>query len=65
MRCSRCGSAMVQTHAENGTLSKQAWYKCAMCKRAQLVSEPLGGRLGGPMLFEATPRWRSRPLYGT
>lgn len=60
MRCSRCGSAMAQTHAESGTSSKQAWYKCAMCGRSQLVSAPVGGRLVGPMLIEATPRLRSR-----
>lgn len=42
MRCQRCRSMMAQTHQELNPQSRQAWYKCHVCGRAQLISEPLG-----------------------
>ncbi len=41
MHCRHCHSLMAQTHSELNPLSKQAWYKCPLCGRAQFVSEPL------------------------
>jgi hypothetical protein len=41
MRCQRCRSVMAQTHEELNPQSRQAWYKCHVCGRAQLISEPL------------------------
>lgn len=42
MRCQRCRSVMAQTHEELNPQSRQAWYKCHVCGRTQLISEPLG-----------------------
>jgi hypothetical protein len=39
---------MAQTHSELNPLSKQAWYKCPLCGRAQFVSEPLS-----PLLLQS------------
>jgi hypothetical protein len=40
MHCRHCHSLMAQTHSELNPLSKQSWYKCRLCGRAQFVSEP-------------------------
>ncbi len=41
MRCQRCRSLMAQTHEELSPQSRQTWYKCHLCGRSQLISEPL------------------------
>ncbi len=41
MHCSRCRSLMAKTHQELNNASRQSWYTCPLCGRAQFVSEPL------------------------
>jgi hypothetical protein len=57
MRCGRCQSLMAQTNEQLSSQSKQAWYKCPVCGRAELVSEPVSPSLRVALVGESEARF--------
>jgi hypothetical protein len=57
MRCGRCQSPMAQTNEQIGSQSKQAWYKCHVCGRSELFSEPRLPELQVATLGESAARF--------
>lgn len=57
MRCGRCQSLMAQTNEQVSSQSKQAWYKCPVCGRLQLLSQPLSPSLQVAALGESEARF--------
>jgi hypothetical protein len=62
MRCRRCQSLMAQTNEQLSSQSKQAWYKCPVCGRAELVSEPVSPSLRVASVGESEARFSAYSL---
>ena len=41
VRCKRCDSIMLRARSEKNAQSVQRWYDCPMCRRQEVISEPL------------------------
>jgi len=64
MRCRRCQSLMAQTNEQLSSQSKQAWYKCPVCGRAELLSEPVSPSLRVASVGESEARFSAYWLPG-